>query len=116
MSFTIDSSYGSPSPQVSPRRQKFHEQNQLRNHTRQQQSEIKRMTFGQARYNAAMARWNQHLARLQKHGRAMGFNVSFFFIFNSKKDFFHTFYLYSGLLTDSFLIFLIFLRTKKYKR
>jgi hypothetical protein len=66
-------------PQVSPRRQKFHEQNQLRNHTRQQQSEIKRMTFGQARYNAAMARWNQHLARLQKHGRAMGFNVSFFF-------------------------------------
>ena len=85
MSFTIDSPYGSPSPQVSPRRQKFHEQNQLRNHTRQQQSEIKRMTFGQARYNAAMARWNQHLARLQKHGRAMGFNVSFFVSFSIQK-------------------------------
>ena len=45
------------------------------------------MTFGQARYNAAMARWNQHLARLQKHGRAMGFNVSFFFHFQFKKRF-----------------------------
>ena len=86
-------------PQVSPRRQKFHEQNQLRNHTRQQQSEIKRMTFGQARYNAAMARWNQHLARLQKHGRAMGFNVSFFFFhFQFKKRFLsHVFFVLGSI-------------------
>ena len=59
---------------ISPRRQKYYEQNELRKKNRQQTSEIKSMVFSQARYNAAMSRWNKHLDRLWKHGRQMGFN------------------------------------------
>jgi len=59
---------------VSPRRQKHWEQQQLRNQTRKQQSQIKRMTFDNARYNAAVSRWNKHMNRIYKHGRNMGFS------------------------------------------
>jgi len=58
---------------VSPRRKNHFHQEKARENVRLQKSEIKNLTFNNARYRAAMTSWNKHLHRLWKHGRNMGF-------------------------------------------
>ena len=57
---------------VSPRRKNHFHQEKAREKVRLQKSEIKKVTFQNARYRAAMTSWNKHLHRLWKHGRNMG--------------------------------------------
>ena len=59
---------------ISPRNAKYTEQQKMRQANAKQISEIKNMVFSQARYNAAMIKWNKHISRLWKHGQRMGFN------------------------------------------
>jgi hypothetical protein len=59
---------------VSPRNAKYQEQNNIRKMNRHTVSQMKNMVFTQARYNAAMIKWNKHMERIWKHGKRMGFN------------------------------------------
>ena len=59
---------------ISPRREKYYLQQERRAAARRVKSENKAVGFDNARYRAAISRWNQHLHRLWRHGRNMGFS------------------------------------------
>ena len=59
---------------ISPRREKFHLQEARRAAARRAKADNKAAGFDNARYRAAMSRWNTHLNRLWRHGRNMGFS------------------------------------------
>ena len=59
---------------VSPRRERFWTQEQRRAAARRAKAQQKAVSFDNARYKAAISRWNQHLHRLWRHGRNMGFS------------------------------------------
>ena len=59
---------------ISPRRERFHLQESRRAAARRAKSHNKAISFDNARYRAAMSRWNNHLHRLWRHGRSMGFS------------------------------------------